>query len=513
MITYKRGELLFMALLSCLKHKGQTKFKYEIPGDDLDDDHLSKLIVYGISRFKKEKPYLFPDLNPKGKPGPKVKYTPEEMLALTIFCSFRLHRSCRKMESFLDDKNEACIYITNNKFPRKSKINQFKNRYEYLIDECLKYTVEFSELYGIVDFETVVLDSTNFEAYVNDFRRLSNDQIDYLIDLIENHGSRKGKNTLWKQLKAYFYDRKLPEKLVKWIDEIYATLNKYGRELLIIALKSKKTQKEVLDFLYELKEQCDGKTYVNLTDPDCRRIKLKDGRIRFGYTVQTLRDAKTGIILMQNVVQDENDVNQLIPAIDYIYKTYCKLPKYILADNGYYKIEAIEYAIKKGVTPVVPDRSDSMKNKGTKDNDPFDKSHMDFDPIKKIYRCFNMEKLTKHGTRMIKGILHDVFRTDKCKNCQFKQECTNGKDYREVVNPACQAFYDRKEFFLSSDGEKLYKLRAVLGENVFSDLKEHQEFKQSKRRGLRKVDIDLKIEALVANFKNIAKHLHLTFIS
>ena len=77
--------------------------------------------------------------------------------------------------------------------------------------------------------------------------------------------------------------------------------------------------------------------YVNLTDPKTKRVLLKKGRVMFGYLIQTVTDAKTGLIIMQNVVEQETDAGQLITAIDYIQHTYGKTPKYILADNGYYK--------------------------------------------------------------------------------------------------------------------------------------------------------------------------------
>ena len=41
----------------------------------------------------------------------------------------------------------------------------------------------------------------------------------------------------------------------------------------------------------------------------------------FGYLIQTVTDAKTGLIIMQNVVEDQTDSNQLIPTIDYIQQT------------------------------------------------------------------------------------------------------------------------------------------------------------------------------------------------
>ena len=62
---------------------------------------------------------------------------------------------------------------------------------------------------------------------------------------------------------------------------------------------------------------------------------MKKGKVMFRYLIQTVTDAKTGLIIMQNVVEQETDVNQLIHTIDYIKHTYNKTPKHILADNGY----------------------------------------------------------------------------------------------------------------------------------------------------------------------------------
>ena len=106
------------------------------------------------------------------------------------------------------------------------------------------------------------------------------------------------------------------------VEEIYKKLNKHGRELLIVALKSKKAQKEILEFTEWLKYNCNEGKYVNLTDPEAKRVLMKKGKVMFGYLIQTVTDAKTGLIIMQNVVEQETDANQLIHAIDYIQHTW-----------------------------------------------------------------------------------------------------------------------------------------------------------------------------------------------
>ena len=73
-----------------------------------------------------------------------------------------------------------------------------------------------------------------------------------------------------------------------------------------------------MEFIEWLKCNCNKGKYVNLTDPESKRVLMKKGKVMFGYLIQTVSDTKSGLIIMQNVVEDSTDANQLIPAIDYI---------------------------------------------------------------------------------------------------------------------------------------------------------------------------------------------------
>ena len=97
------------------------------------------------------------------------------------------------------------MYITNEKLPRKSKINQFKNNYSYLIDQFLKFTVRFGFNFGLIDFKIISIDSTPIEAYVNEFRSLSIGQILYLEDLIYDYSFDKSRQTIWVKIKRFFF--------------------------------------------------------------------------------------------------------------------------------------------------------------------------------------------------------------------------------------------------------------------------------------------------------------------
>ena len=94
----------------------------------------------------------------------------------------------------------------------------------------------------------------------------------------------------------------LPDDMIDLIDEIYHNLNEHGRQLLQIALTSKKARNEILDILELLKENYDGNNRVSLTDSEAHKMHMKDDTIKFTYLLQTVVEVKMGLILMQRIV-------------------------------------------------------------------------------------------------------------------------------------------------------------------------------------------------------------------
>ncbi|MBR0371364.1 MAG: transposase [Methanobrevibacter sp.] len=502
---------MFMLAVESEYYSIQAPLIHKSPVEDLNDSNMAKLVVHLVKLFEKENTELFKGKAP-GVPGPKFRYSKSEMLGLYAFATFRGYRSCRKIEEFLDDKSKACMYITNQKLPRKSKINQFKNDYEYLIKYFFKFTVQFGFKMGLVDFKIISIDSTPIEAYVNEFRSLSIAQIIYLEDLIYDYSFDKATRIIWSKIKRFFFMDELPEDMIDLIDEIHHNLNEHSRQLLQIALTSKKARNEILDTLEVLKENYDGNNRVSVTDPEARKMHMKDDTIKFAYLLQTVVDVKTGLILMQRIVEDKTDRHQLKPTIDYIIETYNVVPEYILADNGYYGLDQIEYAYSQGIIPIISDRNDAMKSNGTCSDNPHAKCNMHFDPIKIEFTCLNNQKLKVDGIVEKDGELKLRFRTLECPNCPYKKECAKNNKYRVLYESFNPFFIERKKAFLSQKGQQIYKLRAIHSEGAFSEIKEIQEFKQSKRRGRTKVEIDLILEAIVFNLRKIRNHLNVTLI-
>lgn len=137
---------------------------------------------------------------------------------------------------------------------------------------------------------------------------------------------------------------------------------------------------------------------------------------------------------------------------------------------------------------------------------------MPYDTNKKSFSCPYGQDLKPTGQKMINGVLNDEYTTDKCPECPYNDQCAKTQKYRKLYEPVSPAFIEEKIIFQSSDGKKLYKLRPIYSEGNFANLKSHQEFTKSRRIGIDKVDIDLKLEAIVINIKKIMQHLNITLI-
>ena len=82
------------------------------------------------------------------------------------------------------------------------------------------------------------------------------------------------------------------------------------------------------------KQEPDGKTQRNFTDPESRILKTRDGYIQ-GYNAQAAVDEKAQIIVAHDLTQSMSDQNQLVPLMDGIKDNLACQPKQASADAGY----------------------------------------------------------------------------------------------------------------------------------------------------------------------------------
>jgi transposase len=82
------------------------------------------------------------------------------------------------------------------------------------------------------------------------------------------------------------------------------------------------------------REEPDGKTQRNFTDPQSRILKTKDGYIQ-GYNAQAAVDGTAQIIVAHGLTHGMSDHDQLVPLVDGIEENLGRKPKEASADAGY----------------------------------------------------------------------------------------------------------------------------------------------------------------------------------
>ena len=110
------------------------------------------------------------------------------------------------------------------------------------------------------------------------------------------------------------------------------------------------------------------KPVANITDPESRLMKTRRGFIQ-GYNGQITVDADTQIIVATDLVQDQNDIQQLVPMLDQAIENTGKTPENATADAGYDNEEQI-MKFQDKINIYIPTQKDWKQRKAMREQPP-----------------------------------------------------------------------------------------------------------------------------------------------
>lgn len=91
----------------------------------------------------------------------------------------------------------------------------------------------------------------------------------------------------------------------------------------------------------EVEKKNDKETTANVTDPDSRVMRQREGVFNECYNAQAAVEVSSQMIMAQTVTQDANDKKMLIPVLKQVQINTRKMPKFASADNGYFNEKQI----------------------------------------------------------------------------------------------------------------------------------------------------------------------------
>jgi len=226
--------------------------------------------------------------------------------------------------------------------------------------------------------------------------------------------------------------------------------------------------------------------YINPFDLDAR--KMKCGRTTdFAYNAQAVVDEDSGLIVAQDVVNDESDNNMLTPMIGQVEENLGGRAEETVADGGFYSPEQLVKAEEAGMSVLV-NISGHIEPKG--EGHDYHKSKYRLDTEKEVVVCPQGKELRFERVKKSSNKKHKlrVYRCHHGKNCPFAKDCTDDKRGRSIeIEPHYEVL--RRQINKQKDPYKkeLLARRKQVVEPVFGIIKNVLCFRRFTVRGLENV--------------------------
>jgi len=419
------------------------------------------------------------DRNKVGSP----QYDPRAMLKLLIYGYSYGVRSSRKLERETH-YNFSFIWLTGGLRPDHKTIAEFRRKNKPALKKVLKQCARLCVKLDLIEGNTLFVDGSKIRSNASIKNSWTKERCDRHLKRID----KRIKDILSECETADRKENDSPS-LVKMKKELK------GNE----ALRSK-----VQDILGEL--ETEDKKSTNTTDPDCTKIHGRQGS-HAGYNMQSVVDQKHGLIVNSDVVNENNDYHQFAEQIKQANGTLDKKCQTACGDAGYASVDELEKIDTEGIKVVVPSQKQATREKK---EDPFDKSHFQYDPAGDCYICPQGHVLKYSYTNNVKKA--KIYRGGSaCRQCCSFGKCTDQPRGRGISRLLKAELLEKLEAqYEEPESQETYALRKQKVELPFGHIKYNLGVSGFLLRGLEGVKAEASV---LASCFNIARMISIIGVS
>ncbi len=425
--------------------------------------------------------------NSEGRPP----YAPAVLLKLYLYGYLNKVRSSRKLQKECT-RNIELQWLLQTLTPNYHTIADFRKTHAVQLQSMFKLYVHFLSDAGLLGKTTIAVDGSKFKAVNSKKNNYSQKKIDkhqqfivdktakYLQELDELDKEENNSNELIiKKEKIQQGLKKLKERTIKY-DSLQQQLNNTADK------------------------------QISTTDADSRSILITKSIVEVGYNVQNVVDDKHHLIV-QTHATNTNDGKALHKAATQA-KENLQLQKQdtimLLADKGYHTGAELQACQQDNmITHVAYKDQPSVKHIAHE----FLAESFVYDKATDSYLCPAGATLTSLGTwHNKKGEANETsfrfktYRTDACKTCPLKMQCTK-LPKRIIQRSEYQDAVDINDNNIKQNPQ-YYKRRQAIVEHPFGTIKRHWGYTHTLLKGLQKVNGEMNLIMLCYNFmrtKNI----------
>jgi transposase len=221
------------------------------------------------------------------------------------------------------------------------------------------------------------------------------------------------------------------------------------------------------------------------SDEDSRMMKFADGRKRFGYNAQVVVDEKSGLIVAEEVVQEESDNYQLTPMVEQVEENLGQAAEETVADGGYKAPSELARAEDLHQCVIV------NLGKSTDGDGDYSAVRFVYNEAENHCVCPRGETLPfwkeKQKDRAHPTMVR-VYRCQSYANCPVRWQCSDSKNGRSIeIGPHYKAVLRQRIKQQDPAKAELLKKRGQIVERIFGWIKQELGFRRWTVRGFENV--------------------------
>lgn len=414
-------------------------------------------------------------------------YQPAVLLKLYLYGYLNKIRSSRKLQKECT-RNIELQWLMQSLQPNYHTIADFRKLHPVPLQNMFKRYVQFLSDAGLLGKTTIGIDGSKFKAVNSKKANFNQAKIDKHRRFIED--------------KTSHYLQQLDE-LDKEEDSSCGEDVQLKKEKIAEGLKKLKERTIKYDSLQEQLDATDDRQ-ISTTDPDSRSIIVVKSIVEVAYNTQNAVDDKHNFIVHTGAT-NTNDGKALYNAAIQA-KENLGLQKedalMVLADKGYHTGAELDRCQQDNmITHVAYKDQPSVKHIAT----DFLSESFVYDKAGDSYTCPAGAVLTSLGTwHNKKGEANETsyrfktYRTDACKTCSLKHQCTK-LPKRIIHRSEYQGAVDSNDNNIKN-APHYYKRRQAICEHPFGTLKRHWGYTHTLLKGLSKVNGEMNLIMLCYNF-------------
>jgi transposase len=405
-------------------------------------------------------------------------YSNDMLLKVWLYGYFHKIHSTRELEE-LCYRDLGVVWLTGMNYPDHNTLWRFFSNNRGAIREVFKDITEGALKSGLIGLTLHALDGTKIQAQVSTRTGWSRDRLEFALQDLDSS-----------------------------IDEIISEIesNSEGEDLCYSLPEELHDKERLQSKIEEILKEMKGinRNHLHPNDKDARMMK-KGKTNEFCYNSQAVVDDKSGLIVAEDVTNDESDNNLLVPMIEEVEANLGDNADETVADAGYYSPPQLVKAESKGVDVMVNIKDQIEPGDRNK---RFHKSKFKYDDEKDVFICplgreltFERIKDDRHKKYKLK-----IYRCHNKRDCPYSSDCSREKRGRSIEMGPHHGTLQRQIQKQKEPGNKeILAKRKQIVEPVFGIIKEVLKFRRFTVRGLENVKTQWSLICTTYNLRKLFK--------